>query len=162
MSKHILGILCSGRGSNMQSILAAIDRGQIKAEVGIVLTDKPQARALEYAKSVGIKSVCVNRKECQTQQEFEEKLRGLPMSNPNARNFARKFRANAVKCEIDKQGRLTVPQPLRDFAKIDKELTTIGNGDKIEVWSRDIWESDEGAGMLENIDIAEGMEQYGI
>ena len=84
------------------------------------------------------------------------------MSNPNARNFARKFRANAVKCEIDKQGRLTVPQPLRDFAKIDKELTTIGNGDKIEVWSRDIWESDEGAGMLENIDIAEGMEQYGI
>ena len=95
-------------------------------------------------------------------KEFEEKLRGLPMSNPNARNFARKFRANAVKCEIDKQGRLTVPQPLRDFAKIDKELTTIGNGDKIEVWSRDIWESDEGAGMLENIDIAEGMEQYGI
>ena len=77
-------------------------------------------------------------------KEFEEKLRGLPMSNPNARNFARKFRANAVKCEID------------------KELTTIGNGDKIEVWSRDIWESDEGAGMLENIDIAEGMEQYGI
>ena len=95
-------------------------------------------------------------------KEFEEKLRGLPMSNPNARNFARKFRANAVKCEIDKQGRLTVPQPLRDFAKIDKELTTIGNGDKIEVWSRDIWESDEGAGMLENIDIAEGMEQYVI
>ena len=74
MSKHILGILCSGRGSNMQSILAAINQGQIKAEVGIVLTDKPQARALEYAKSVGIKSVCVNRKECQTQQEFEEKL----------------------------------------------------------------------------------------
>lgn len=74
MSKHVLGILCSGRGSNMQSILAAIDRGQIKAEVGIVLTDKPQARALEYAKSVGIKSVCVNRKECQDQQEFEEKL----------------------------------------------------------------------------------------
>ena len=74
MSKHILGILCSGRGSNLQSIFAAINRGQIKAEVGIVLTDKPQARALEYAKSVGIKSVCVNRKECQTQQEFEEKL----------------------------------------------------------------------------------------
>ena len=95
-------------------------------------------------------------------KEFEEKLRGLPMSNPNARNFARKFRANAVKCEIDKQGRLTVPQPLRDFAKIDKDLTTIGNGEKIEVWSRDVWESDEGAGMLEGIDIAEGMEQYGI
>lgn len=74
MSKHVLGILCSGRGSNMQSILAAIDAGQINAKVGVVLTDKPEAKALAYAQSVGIRSVCVNRKECASQQEFEEKL----------------------------------------------------------------------------------------
>lgn len=74
MSKHILGILCSGRGSNMQSIMAAIESGQIKAEIGIVLTDKPEARALHVASEAGIKSVCVNRKACSTQQEFEEKL----------------------------------------------------------------------------------------
>ena len=74
MSKHILGILCSGRGSNMQSIMAAIDSGQIKAEIGIVLTDKPEARALQVASEAGIKSVCVNRKACASQQEFEEKL----------------------------------------------------------------------------------------
>lgn len=74
MSKHILGILCSGRGSNMQSIMAAIESGQIRAEIGIVLTDKPEARALQVASEAGIKSVCVNRKACSTQQEFEEKL----------------------------------------------------------------------------------------
>lgn len=74
MSKHILGILCSGRGSNMQSIMAAIESGQIKAEIGIVLTDKPEARALQVASEAGIKSVCVNRKACSTQQEFEKKL----------------------------------------------------------------------------------------
>ena len=74
MSNHILGILCSGRGSNMQSIMAAIESGQIKAEIGIVLTDKPEARALQVASEAGIKSVCVNRKACSTQQEFEEKL----------------------------------------------------------------------------------------
>ena len=74
MSKHILGILCSGRGSNMQSIMAAIESGQIKAKIGIVLTDKPEARALQVASEAGIKSVCVNRKACSTQQEFEEKL----------------------------------------------------------------------------------------
>ena len=74
MSKHILGILCSGRGSNMQSIMAAIKSGQIKAEIGIVLTDKPEARALQVASEAGIKSVCVNRKTCANQQEFEEKL----------------------------------------------------------------------------------------
>ena len=74
MSKHILGILCSGRGSNMQSIMAAIKSGQIKAEIGIVLTDKPEARALQVASEAGIKSVCVNRKACASQQEFDEKL----------------------------------------------------------------------------------------
>ena len=74
MSKQILGILCSGRGSNMQSIMAAIESGQIKAEIGIVLTDKPEARALQVASEAGIKSVCVSRKACATQQEFEEKL----------------------------------------------------------------------------------------
>ena len=74
MSKHILGILCSGRGSNMQSIMAAIKSGQIKAEIGIVLTDKPEARALQVASEAGIKSVCVNRKACASQQEFEERL----------------------------------------------------------------------------------------
>ena len=74
MSKHILGILCSGRGSNMQSIMAAIKSGQIKAEIGIVLTDKPEARALQVASEAGIKSVCVNRKACASQQQFEEKL----------------------------------------------------------------------------------------
>lgn len=74
MSKHILGMLCSGRGTNMQSIMAAIESGQIKAEIGIVLTDKPEARALQVASEAGIKSVCVNRKACSTQQEFEEKL----------------------------------------------------------------------------------------
>ena len=74
MSKHILGVLCSGRGSNLQSIMEAIDKGQIKAELGIVLADKPEAKALERAEAAGIKSVCVNRKECSGQQDFEEKL----------------------------------------------------------------------------------------
>ncbi len=74
MSKHILGILCSGRGSNMQSIMAAVEAGQIKAEIGIVLTDKPEAKALQTAAAAGIKAVCINRKECSSQQEFEEKL----------------------------------------------------------------------------------------
>ena len=58
----------------MQSILAAIESGQIKAEVGIVLTDKPEARALTVARENGIKSICINRKECRDQQDFEEQL----------------------------------------------------------------------------------------
>ena len=74
MAKEILGVLCSGRGTNLQSILAAVDSGQIPAPVGVVLTDKPDARALERAEKEGIPHFCVNRKQYADKQAFEEAL----------------------------------------------------------------------------------------
>jgi len=72
--KEILGVLCSGRGSNLQSIMEAIDAGKITAPIGVVLVDKPGAKALERAAQAGIPGICVDRKACASQQEFEEKL----------------------------------------------------------------------------------------
>ena len=74
MAKEILGVLCSGRGTNLQSILAALDSGQIPAPVGVVLTDKPDAKALERAEKAGIPRFCVNRKQYADKQAFEEAL----------------------------------------------------------------------------------------
>ena len=74
MAKEILGVLCSGRGTNLQSILAAVDSGQIPAPVGVVLTDKPEAKALERAEKAGIPHFCVNRKQYKDKQAFEEAL----------------------------------------------------------------------------------------
>ena len=74
MAKAILGVLCSGRGTNLQSILAAVDSGQIPAPVGLVLTDKPDAKALERAEKAGIPHFCVDRKKYETKQAFEEAL----------------------------------------------------------------------------------------
>lgn len=74
MAKENLGILCSGRGSNLQSIIENIDNGNINAEIKIVLTDKPNAMALSRAKDAGIKAVCVNRKEFETREAFEKAL----------------------------------------------------------------------------------------
>ena len=74
MSKAILGVLCSGRGTNLQSIMAAVASGQIPAEIGIVLTDKPEAKALDRAEKAGLAHVCVDRRQCASKQEFEEKL----------------------------------------------------------------------------------------
>jgi len=93
---------------------------------------------------------------------FAEKLAQLPKSDANARNFVRHFYANAEECEIDKQGRITIPQTLREYAGIEKDLNTMGTGEKIEVWSREIWESDENAVVMDGAEIAEGMEKYGI
>ena len=73
-NKEILGVLCSGRGTNLQSILAAVDSGQIPAPVGVVLTDKPDAKALERAEKAGIPHFCVARKAYADKQAFEEAL----------------------------------------------------------------------------------------
>lgn len=74
MSKNILGVLCSGRGSNLQSIMDAIEREQIDATIGVVIANKPAAKALERAKTAGIDAVCVNHKEFSSQRDFEEKM----------------------------------------------------------------------------------------
>lgn len=76
MAKEILGVLCSGRGTNLQSILAAVDGGQIPAPVGVVLTDVPDVKALERAEKAGIPHFCVNRKNFADKQAFEEALVG--------------------------------------------------------------------------------------
>ena len=95
-------------------------------------------------------------------ERFMTKLSALPSSDMNARAFVRHFYANAVECEVDRQGRLTIPQELRDYAGIDKELVTIGILDKIEVWSRAEWENAEDGPQLAPEDIAQKMAEYGI
>ena len=62
MSKEVLGILCSGRGTNLASIIAAQKKGEIRARVAVVLTDKPEAKALERAAKAGIAHLCIDRK----------------------------------------------------------------------------------------------------
>lgn len=75
-AKQKLGVLCSGRGTDLQSIMDAIDRGEVAAEIAVVLTDKPDAFALERASKAGIKAVCVNRKQFDGRESFEQALVG--------------------------------------------------------------------------------------
>ncbi|BEU87623.1 phosphoribosylglycinamide formyltransferase [Selenomonas sp. TAMA-11512] len=69
-----IGILCSGRGSNMESIQKAVASGQIKADIAVVIADKPEAKALEKAAAVGIPSVAVDRKAYAEREDFERAL----------------------------------------------------------------------------------------
>jgi len=74
MAKEILGVLCSGRGTDLQSIIDAIETGDLHAQIGVILADKPEAYALERAKKAGLKNICVNRKEYNTREDFEREL----------------------------------------------------------------------------------------
>ncbi len=71
--------------------------------------------------------------------EFDAKLESLPKSKPEARKIVRFFRANAEYAELDKQGRVLIPEKHRKYAKIDKEVTLIGDSKRIEVWSSEVY-----------------------
>ena len=57
---------------------------------------------------------------------FEEKLKQLPLTNKNARDFVRFFLSGAVEAETDKQGRFLIPANLREYADLDKEAVVTG------------------------------------
>ncbi len=71
---------------------------------------------------------------------LEEKLKKLPLTKKDARAFTRFFFSGAVECEVDKQGRINIPQPLRNYAQLEKESVIIGVSDRIEIWSQAIWQ----------------------
>ena len=94
-----------------------------------------------------------------------EKLEILPTGNPQARKLKRHFYSSAAECDVDKQGRLTIPQELKEYAGIEKELITVGSDKTIEVWSKQYWEDEldpESGELMNASDVAESMEQYGF
>lgn len=93
-------------------------------------------------------------------QKFYEKLSTLPLANKNSRGFSRLFLAGAIECETDKQGRILLTQPLKEYASLIKDVTIIGNGDKLEIWSTENWNE-----YLDGIDtdqIADNLCELGI
>lgn len=73
-------------------------------------------------------------------QEVADKIAALPtVTNKAAREFARYFMAGATTCELDKQGRILIPQVLREFAGLDKDAILLGVGGRIEIWNKDAW-----------------------
>ena len=92
---------------------------------------------------------------------FEEKLKSLPLSNRNSREFTRFFLSGATECEIDIQGRFLIPTNLRETASLQKEVVIIGVGTRIEIWNKEKWNSynDENISVE---DIAENMTMLGI
>ena len=93
---------------------------------------------------------------------FEEKLKTLPLTNKNARDFVRFFLSGAIECEIDKQGRFLIPSNLRKYAKLDKQLVVIGVGTRIEIWDKDEWNNYSSNDNISADEIAENMTMLGI
>ena len=92
-------------------------------------------------------------------QQFADKLNQLPMANKSARQFKRFFNSGAVKCETDAQGRVIIPQTLRTFANIEKDVVIIGNGEKAEIWNKEAWDEINNEESLNMDEIADKLDE---
>lgn len=88
-------------------------------------------------------------------QKLETKLKELPFTRADARAFVRFFFSGATDCELDKQGRILVPNNLRSHAKLDKEVIIIGVSTRVEIWSRTEWEEYSSRADLNYEELAE-------
>lgn len=71
--------------------------------------------------------------------DIEKKLQALPAYNPTTRQLQRFLVGHATELEMDKQGRLLLPQVLRDFASIDRRAMLVGQVNKFELWDEAAW-----------------------
>lgn len=93
---------------------------------------------------------------------LEGKLKSLPLTKKDARSFTRFFFSGAIECEVDKQGRVNIPQPLRTYSKLDKECVIIGVANRIEVWAKETWEDYFIQSEQSFVDIAENLLDFDI
>ena len=91
-------------------------------------------------------------------KHIEDKFREVPLTTKDARKFSRFFFAGAALCEVDKQGRILLPAHLREFAGLEKDVVLVGVGSRVEIWSKDKWETmnsdadmDEITGAMEGL-----------
>lgn len=74
-------------------------------------------------------------------EEIESKLAKLPSFDPQARRVQRLLIGHATELECDAQGRLLLPPELRDYAGIEKKIVILGQGNKFEIWSEEVWQA---------------------
>lgn len=94
--------------------------------------------------------------------ELEDKLKSLPLTQKDARAFARIFFSGASEGELDKQGRVLLPPNLRTYAHITKETMIIGVGTRFEIWDLDTWQQYNQESDKSFEQLAELMGQYGL
>jgi MraZ protein len=70
-----------------------------------------------------------------------ERVKQMSMTDPYTRLLRRKIYSTAIRIELDKAGRILIPQFLREFAGLEGEAILVGAGEYIEVWTPELWET---------------------
>ena len=95
-------------------------------------------------------------------KNLENKLNTLPLTNQEARAFKRFFFSGAAECEVDKQGRVNIPQSLRDYAKLQKDVVIVGLSNRAEIWNNNQWDKYNGQNSDDITKLESQMSKLGI
>jgi len=95
-------------------------------------------------------------------QTLAEKLVALPLAQANSRAFSRLMLAGAMDVEVDSQGRILIPDYLRNYAELKKEVVLAGLYSRVEIWNKEIWERYKDKTESSSEEIAEKLGELGI
>ncbi len=95
-------------------------------------------------------------------QKLAETLSNLPFAQANSRAFARLMLAGAMDVEVDKQGRIMLPEYLRTFGGLTKNIVVAGLYNRLELWDSEAWSAYKAKTESESEAIAEHMGALGI
>ena len=95
-------------------------------------------------------------------QKLALKLSRLPISQSKTRAFSRLMLTGAMDLKIDRQGRITLPDYLREYAKIKKNVVIAGVYNRLEIWDEKEWEDYKRQSERESKDIAETLGELGV
>ncbi|MEY4731534.1 MAG: hypothetical protein RL681_480 [Candidatus Parcubacteria bacterium] len=95
-------------------------------------------------------------------EALAQKLIALPLAQANSRAFVRLMMAGAANVDIDAQGRILVPEYLRNYAHVQKEVVLTGLYNRIEIWDRGSWERYKQKTEGASDEIAEKLGELGI
>jgi MraZ protein len=70
----------------------------------------------------------------------ESRFKSLPVTSSEARQFNRLYFSGACEVSCDKQGRILIPQYLKDFAKIRNDVVIVGVSSRMEIWAKENWQ----------------------
>ena len=84
-------------------------------------------------------------------EEIEKKIEALPSFNKVTRRIQRLLIGHATELELDGNGRILLPQLLREYAAIDKHVILVGQGKKFEIWDEKTWTSGRNDWMAEGL-----------
>jgi len=80
-------------------------------------------------------------------ERIEADVQALPALNPAVKRFQRLVLGYASDLQLDNSGRVLVPPALRDYAKLEKRAVLVGQGNKLELWSEDLWQQECAAAL---------------